>query len=195
MNVPAWKHRHQTGVVLVVSLIILLLMTIIGVTALSTTSLEQRMAGNVQDKQLSFQAAETAMRDAERFIGNNFITRTGPGTGVYDQSSSPALPVKDEGTGATQFDWVGGTGFGGGGVKIYPVSAGLSALPIAPAGGGTPGAVAAQPRYAIENLGTERIPDLDRTLPPLTRFRVTARGVGRVNSTRTLLQVVFGKEQ
>ncbi|MDP3330644.1 MAG: PilX N-terminal domain-containing pilus assembly protein [Methylococcaceae bacterium] len=56
---------HQTGAVLIVSLIMLLLLTLIGVTSMQTTSLEEKMAGNMRDKDLAFQAAESALTVAE----------------------------------------------------------------------------------------------------------------------------------
>lgn len=58
-------RRGQGGVVLVISLLFLLVMTIIGVTAMSGASLQEKMAGNMRDKNLSFESAEAALRDAE----------------------------------------------------------------------------------------------------------------------------------
>ncbi len=63
--VPLTSLKTQAGVVLVVSLIILLLLTIIGLSAMQTTALEERMAGNLRDKDLAFQVAESALRAAE----------------------------------------------------------------------------------------------------------------------------------
>jgi type IV pilus assembly protein PilX len=56
---------HQSGAVLVVSLIMLLLLTLIGVTAMQSTSLEEKMAGNMRDRSIAFQAAEAALRQGE----------------------------------------------------------------------------------------------------------------------------------
>ena len=64
-GVPFTSFQAQTGVVLVISLIILLLLTIIGLTAMQTTALEEKMAGHLRDKNLAFQAAESALRAAE----------------------------------------------------------------------------------------------------------------------------------
>jgi type IV pilus assembly protein PilX len=64
---------HQSGAVLVISLIMLLLLTLIGVTGMQTTSLEEKMAGNTRDRSVAFQAAESALRDAE-----NDITTSSP---------------------------------------------------------------------------------------------------------------------
>lgn len=49
---------RQKGIVLVVGLVFLLVLTIIGVTSLRTTTLEQRMAGNMQQRTVAFQDAE-----------------------------------------------------------------------------------------------------------------------------------------
>ncbi len=60
----AWR-RQQSGAALVVSLIFLVILTLLGLTAMQTGILEERMAGNTRDRNLAFQAAEAAMRDAE----------------------------------------------------------------------------------------------------------------------------------
>ena len=62
------KRNHQAGAVLVVSLIFLLVLTIVGVAAMQNTTLEEKMAGNVKDRNLAFQNAESAIREAETFI-------------------------------------------------------------------------------------------------------------------------------
>ena len=48
----------QRGIVLVVGLVFLLVLTIIGITSLRTTTLEERMAGNLQQHTVAFQDAE-----------------------------------------------------------------------------------------------------------------------------------------
>jgi type IV pilus assembly protein PilX len=60
--------REQRGAALVMALVILLILTIMGVTAMSTSSLEQKMAGNIQDLTRAFQAAESGV---DRVIDNN----------------------------------------------------------------------------------------------------------------------------
>ncbi|MDO9212583.1 MAG: PilX N-terminal domain-containing pilus assembly protein [Methylococcales bacterium] len=65
MNKHLVTAKHQSGVVLVISLIMLLALTLIGVTSSSVTGLEQKMAANTKDINLAFQAAEAALRDVE----------------------------------------------------------------------------------------------------------------------------------
>ena len=66
-SLTTFKKRQQ-GAVLMVSLILLLVLTIIGVAAMQNTSLEEKMSGNVRDRNLAFQNAESAIREAEQFI-------------------------------------------------------------------------------------------------------------------------------
>jgi hypothetical protein len=63
--------RSQQGFVLIVSLLILMVITMIGVTAVSTSTLEGRMAHNLLHSMYAFQAAESAIEDTIR-AGNPF---------------------------------------------------------------------------------------------------------------------------
>lgn len=65
------SHRHsatQRGAILVTSMLLLLVLTIIGVTVMQMSRMQERMAGNTRDVNLAFQAAEGAMRGAEIWI-------------------------------------------------------------------------------------------------------------------------------
>jgi len=52
----------QGGAALIISLVLLLALTVIGIGSMNKSSLEQRMAGNMGDLNLAFNAAETASR-------------------------------------------------------------------------------------------------------------------------------------
>lgn len=54
--------RAQAGAALIVVLIILVAMTIAGVSGMQMSSLEERMSANSRDRMLALQAAETALR-------------------------------------------------------------------------------------------------------------------------------------
>lgn len=60
-------HR-QRGAVLVVSMLLLLVMTVLALTASQATQMEERMAGNTRDLDLAFQASEAGVRGAEMRI-------------------------------------------------------------------------------------------------------------------------------
>ena len=59
------KNR-QTGAVLAVALIFMVLMTLVGVSTMRTSVISERMAGNYDNLNVAFQAAESALRDAEQ---------------------------------------------------------------------------------------------------------------------------------
>ncbi|MFV8836661.1 PilX N-terminal domain-containing pilus assembly protein [Aquisalimonas sp.] len=62
------QGARQRGAALIVSLILLVVMTLIGVFAMRGTTLEERMAGNMRDRSLAFEAGESGLRDAERWL-------------------------------------------------------------------------------------------------------------------------------
>jgi type IV pilus assembly protein PilX len=61
-------YKSQTGVVLVISLIMLLMLSMIGITGMQTTGLEEKMAGNMRDSNIAFQAAESALIAGETAV-------------------------------------------------------------------------------------------------------------------------------
>jgi type IV pilus assembly protein PilX len=68
--------KKEQGMVLVLSLILLLSVTMIGVSSLGTTSLEEAMTKNENNRHMAFQAAEAALRDGERYISDNVTDPT-----------------------------------------------------------------------------------------------------------------------
>ena len=56
------SHHKQQGVILVIGLLMLLLITIIGVSAMTSTSSNERTTGNNQFSTINFQAAESAVK-------------------------------------------------------------------------------------------------------------------------------------
>ncbi len=61
-------NSRQSGAALISGLIFLVVLTMIGVTAARMSTLEERMSGNMRDRSIAMQAAELALRDAERDI-------------------------------------------------------------------------------------------------------------------------------
>ena len=62
------SSRRQSGVTLIVSLVILVALTVLGVTSMQSTRTEISMAGNQRETGLMFQAAEVGLVTAEDFI-------------------------------------------------------------------------------------------------------------------------------
>jgi type IV pilus assembly protein PilX len=75
------RHEAECGAVLLVSLVMLLLLTLIGLAGMRMVQLEERMAGNLRDRQMAFQAAEAALRAGETAALERY-RRDGPMTSV-----------------------------------------------------------------------------------------------------------------
>lgn len=187
---------RQRGVALVTSLIILLLLTLISVTAMQSTTLEEKMAGNQRDEYLAFQAAEVALRAGESYLQGAsvgpFVADTDAthlalsATGLYQ----PTLCTTGERWQQTNL-WTAN------GSRAY-------------AGDALAG-VTETPRYIVEDLSSytrctnagvcTNVP-LPKTpggskkfgvVPDTGRFRVTARGVGGTTSSAVLLQSYYNR--
>lgn len=59
---------RQRGVALLVALIFLVILTLLGLTAMQSSVLEEKMAGNMRDRAIAMDAAYAALRDFERDI-------------------------------------------------------------------------------------------------------------------------------
>ena len=59
------------GAALLVALPLLLIVTLLGITGMRNTLMQERMAGNLRDRNLAFQAAEAALREGERVAPNS----------------------------------------------------------------------------------------------------------------------------
>jgi type IV pilus assembly protein PilX len=62
------SSAKQRGTVLVFSLLMLLLLTILGVTAVTTSSLQEKMAGNMRDQYVAAHAGDSILRDGEAWL-------------------------------------------------------------------------------------------------------------------------------
>lgn len=178
---PCPSCHRQRGVALVMALVFLLLMTIIGITALNTTALEEKMAGNVKDRNLAFQAAESALT-----LGGNWLNT---------QIGKPAFPNNSIGlyspsTTATEVwdsvDWSGSN------LVTFPNTPGQS-------GSGNLGKINTQPKYIIEDLGEIQesggslVMSSDYKSKGTTILRVTARGTGGTDAAVVMVQSTYSR--
>lgn len=174
--------KQQTGVALIISLVMLLLLTMITVTALQVTSLEQKMAGNMQEHNVAFQAAESALREAEGLIAFDDPTIDWDGDGTPDPN--PFRPLKLSNgpfqtstcvdglcgdTADTDIDTVYAAG------NTREAVTGISDI-------------SAEPEYLIELLFTEPSTDASRIY---ATFRVTALAWGGDPNSRVELQSTY----
>lgn len=66
----SYSRRHQGGAVLLIALVMLLLLTLLAVTSMRETTLQNRVGGNVSEQKRAYNAAESALREAERRLSN-----------------------------------------------------------------------------------------------------------------------------
>jgi type IV pilus assembly protein PilX len=92
-SIQVYTHRNkQEGVVLIVGLVMMLLLTIIGMAAIRSSSMQELMASNIKDRNLAFQACEAALRVAEAAATNKSCTVFDGTNGCYaDQNTSAPI--------------------------------------------------------------------------------------------------------
>ncbi|WP_201067807.1 MULTISPECIES: pilus assembly PilX family protein [Thiorhodovibrio] len=83
-------NQNQAGVVLVIGLIFLLVMTIIGVTAVTNSTFQERMARNTSERRTVFQAAESAL-----IAGENQVMSAASCNAVKALFASDGIPDPD----------------------------------------------------------------------------------------------------
>jgi type IV pilus assembly protein PilX len=79
----------QKGMALIISLIILLSMTLLGLAAMQNTSLQERMAGNMRAENIAFQAAEAALRAGEQALIDAASQPSDNGTNFFKYDGRP----------------------------------------------------------------------------------------------------------
>ena len=175
--------KHQHGVVLILSLIILSLLTLIAVTGMKTTINQEKMSGNFRNSELSHQAAESALIDAAAFIDamvskNQLTNINGLLKSAFDGASN-------------ELDYLDDTTWDQGNGNNYTLTNFLGNAQLAQ-----------QPRYIIKHIETINIctppglwdpdapsfPECDREI-----FRVTAHGTGLTQNTTKILQMYYAR--
>lgn len=172
---------RQQGVALFISLVLLLVLTIAGVSAVQTTSLEERMARNTHDSLLAFQAAESALREAENFLATAVNTTAN----FTDGGAGGLWTVADYGQ-TDRWEVAAQWADGAGNVEVATAV----------------GYVNDQPKYMIEHVADVISPENPNELgtsyggggaaPIISIFRITARGVGGSANAQVLLQSTYG---
>jgi type IV pilus assembly protein PilX len=181
------RRSRQKGVVLILALIMLLILTLIGVTAARMQTVEERMAQNDDNHQLAIQAAEAALRSAEgqlesQVYGPADFAASAPGLYILESelvsATSGTVSIADS------IDWTKpGTQ-----TKTYG-GAPLSNAPPAPQ--------AAQ--YVIESFPPGRVlpgtqlysAEYGQQQQPVAVYRITAHAVGGDKTSAATLQSVL----
>lgn len=168
--------RRQDGAALLVCLIILILVTLMGLTTMKTSVLQEKMSGASSDRTLAFQAAELALRDAERNVKDNISPASAFAEGC---AASLCMAPTDGSSAADNLDWESSRAASYGQDTLAP--------PI--------GGVATQPKYIIELLYKMQ-PPLGNSASMKSMgipYRITALGFGKQKQTRVILQSTYYK--
>lgn len=162
--------KHQSGSVLLVALGFTLVISIMVVSAVQRAGLQQKMTANLKDKELSFQAAESALKQGEAFLAT---------------SSEVALFGKfDDTQGLYTFD------------KQREFTTKESWQSLSTREADRPHQVASKPVYIVEEL--PEIPEMGDSLEiprPVSSpyYRITAQSNGGTEQANTVLQVMYKK--
>jgi len=157
------------GVALPVALIMLLVLTILGVSGVQNTLMEERMAGNFRDRQVGFEAAEASLRVAEARLLDiaQFDAMKWDGSdATYD--------VKEDSPSRDPFDTANN--------KTAVTDATINAEAVQ------------NPRYYIERLpeidlpGGSLVTGYSQATAKTRYYRVTAYGYGKTDSAEVILQ-------
>lgn len=85
------RHRQQSGAVLYVALIMLVLLALIGIVALQIASLQERMSSNYQSTNLAFQRAEAGVRVKELDLDSKLSAGINPATNIPSRDCAAAF--------------------------------------------------------------------------------------------------------
>lgn len=164
-----YPDHRQEGAALIIGLLLLLLMTIIGATAINITTTETKVMANARDKQVSFMAAEAALAHSEDFLDDPAEPPScNRPAGYLDDSQEADYWWQT-------FDWSKDTG----GVEITGLGSEIAQYVIEPPESG------AAP-YKVRNI--------EAGAPRYDYYRVTSHGKGPGRS-ETYLQGVFVLER
>jgi type IV pilus assembly protein PilX len=169
--------QRQSGAVLIISLVMLLLLTIIGMSAVDITTLGTRISANTKDRALAFDAAETALNIAGGQLAPSEGAPSSATPGFLASGMSDSWWHSE-----TDAWWASNaeliTDYAG----VYNGSSGI-------------GYVIEQPVEIRTNGAGQRVANVTLGEPrPVTRFyRTTARGEGP-GGTEVFIQSVFARK-
>ena len=172
------RPQRQEGIALFIALVVLLIITVLGLSGLQTTTLEERMAASARDRDIAFQAAEAALAQGEAFVQTVDINQLA----AFDNNTN-GFYRPQSGANADWWetvDWIN--------------DASLPTVGVAVNG------VATQPRYIVEYMNrvlagedSLNISNVGAAVgAPTDIFRITAYGTGGSARANVRLQATYG---
>ncbi|MDE2244633.1 MAG: hypothetical protein KGJ91_00510 [Xanthomonadaceae bacterium] len=147
-------HPRQRGVVLVVAMVFLLLLSLLAVTSMHVSLLEEKMVGGLRNQHLASLGAESALRAAEsRLWSASSDTAIAMTCGQQALAGCYAYVAGEPN--ATVHNFINARGWVTAGATRYAVTD-LTAL----SGSLRSGALASNPVFLIEDMGVDRPPGL-----------------------------------
>ncbi len=171
------NRSRQSGTALIVSLLLLLVLTVLGVVMMQTSRMQERMSGNTRDLNMALQGAESGLRYGEAVLAANSDLPpdlTAIPCAVCATNVLP-LAIYD----STQFDWLNNAQTYGG---VASAPAVLS---------GTTQQLYREPQYTTEHVGF-RPDDLSPNPPGIDYYQITGRSTGVSDQAQVVLQSTFG---
>lgn len=179
-------RKRQGGTVLVFALLVMLALTVIGLSGIGNSVVEEKLAGGMRDRNNAFQAAESALVRGQQFFKPMIGVAAFNGTGGQYGEADPDPDIWDPNT------WTASNSIS----YLDPIV--NTALPATIAN------VAAQPRYIIKYLGDVPEDSGRRSIniggygeggaaTKISNFRITARGVGSELGSVVILESYYGK--
>lgn len=118
LRVKAWSvPGRQTGMVLIMALLMLMVLTIIGVSSMSSSTLEMKVASNMQQRNIAFQAAQARLAFAASLGVSqgtstidyliNIPDLTDPSTWPVQPCNDPDCPNGDDWTATANVSYSG----------------------------------------------------------------------------------------
>jgi len=190
MITPAYRIRHsQRGVVLITSMLLLLVVTIMALAMFRSFGIQEKIAGNMREKQRALQAAVSAQTYAEQWLIGNAGTsppvvcnallsaNLGEGQICSNQLPSSLLPV---GVTVATVPWAV-TGSANAGVTYTPLG-----MNIAAASASSNNNYVTAPTFYISDLGASADPNV-----PGEVYLVDAAGYGGNGNTAAVVESTF----
>jgi len=184
------KRTAQKGSVLLVTLVMLVVMTLVGLAGIEVTGLEEKMVLNMRDRQVAFEAAEAAMAQLDDFFNGTQdivsgvtlndlrdVKSTGDAQGFYGIGQADTCNTTSAVTSIAEKDWSSGCNiaFTSNSQKAFKH---LSEVPTF-----IFEEVLSDDRYQSEGLGT--VSDKDKY------YRVTVKAKGLTDASEVRIQTIY----
>lgn len=170
--------NKQSGAALILSLLMLLVLTLLGVSSMQGSIMQERMVSGQREGMQSLETAESALVEAEAAVdGINLLSEFDGTDGLYGQDDAAPEPLA--------LDWVNST-------NVIAVGSADEVTPLTP-------------RYFIQHMGEARQPEqlTDLVVEGYTHetgateaqaFRIVAWSSGPTGESRRVIESYYARQ-